>query len=97
MVATFLGLHAVLASYAGSAGDCVDEVIRTILPAVAAESLADAVDAYAEPIAFSEAQARRFFAAATAFGLPAKFMPTSFRMAAEQRLRRLSRRCQRIM
>lgn len=55
VVTTFLGLHVMPPSYTGSADDYVDEVIRTIPPAVAAEGLVDAVDAYAEPVAFSAA------------------------------------------
>ena len=43
-----------------------------MLPAVAAEGLADAVDAFCEGIAFTPEQTRRVFEAARAHGLPVK-------------------------
>lgn len=69
---TFLGLHALPPEYAGRADRYVDIAINEILPAVVAEGLADAVDAYVETIAFSLAQAERFFEAAQNLGLPVK-------------------------
>lgn len=69
---SFLGLHALPPAFAGRADDWVTEVIDAILPAVVAEGLADAVDAYVEPIAFSPEQAARFFAAAAKHGLPSR-------------------------
>lgn len=69
---TFLGLHALPSEYAGRSEAYVDHVINVILPEVAAQGLADAVDAYVESIAFSRGQAERFFIAAAALGLPAK-------------------------
>jgi imidazolonepropionase len=47
-------------------------LINELLPAVAAAGLADAVDAYCENIAFSVAQVRRLFEAASELGLPVK-------------------------
>src|SRR5690606_14123711 len=44
----------------------------TVLPALAAEGLVDAVDAFCEPIAFSGAQVERVFDCARALGLPVK-------------------------
>lgn len=78
VVTTYLGLHAVPPEFAGRSGDYVNHVIDVILPAVAAEGLADAVDAYVEPIAFSAAEAQRFFAAARALGLPVKLHAEQF-------------------
>jgi imidazolonepropionase len=78
VVTTYLGLHALPAEYKGRADAYVDHVIDTILPRVAAEGLADAVDAYVEPIAFSVDQAERFFAAADALGLRAKLHAEQF-------------------
>lgn len=72
VVTTFLGLHALPEEYANRSDDYVDLVINEILPAVAAEGLADAVDAYVEGIAFSPMQAERFFDAAQGFGLAVK-------------------------
>jgi imidazolonepropionase len=70
--ATFLGAHALPPEFAGDSDGYVDLVCRTILPAVAAEGLADAVDGFCEGIGFSPAQVRRVFEAATALGLPIK-------------------------
>ncbi|TFI58462.1 imidazolonepropionase [Sphingomonas parva] len=69
---TFLGLHALPREYADRQDAYVDVVVGEMLPAIAEEGLADAVDAYVEKIAFSPAQAERFFEAAACFGLPAK-------------------------
>ena len=69
---TFLGAHAVPPEFAGNADRYVDLVVDEMLPAVAAERLADAVDAFCETIAFSPAQTARVFAAAQALGLPVK-------------------------
>lgn len=68
---TYLGAHALPPSHAQRRGDYVDEVCAT-LGALAAEGLADAVDAFAERIAFSAAEVERIFAAAQAAGLPVK-------------------------
>ncbi|AKJ29084.1 imidazolonepropionase [Caldimonas brevitalea] len=69
---TFLGAHALPPEYRGQADAYVDEVCHRMLPAVHAEGLADAVDAYCEGIGFSPAQTRRVFEAAQALGLPVK-------------------------
>jgi len=69
---TFLGAHALPPEFAGDSDGYIDLVCRAILPAVAAEGLADAVDAFCEGIGFSAAQVRRVFEAATALGLPVK-------------------------
>ncbi len=69
---TFLGAHALPPEFAGDSDGYIDLVCRAILPAVAAEGLADAVDAFCEGIGFSVAQVRRVFAAATALNLPVK-------------------------
>jgi imidazolonepropionase len=49
----------------------MDEVLR-MLPALQAEGLVDAVDAFCERIAFSPAQTARLFEASRALGLPVK-------------------------
>jgi imidazolonepropionase len=69
---TFLGAHALPPEYAGDSDGYIDLVCGEILPAVAAEGLADAVDAFCEGIGFSPAQVRRVFEAARALGLPVK-------------------------
>ena len=70
--ATFLGAHALPPEYAGRRGDYIDFIRREVLPAVAAEGLADAVDAFCETIGFTPEETERVFAAARALGLPVK-------------------------
>ncbi len=70
--ATFLGAHAVPPELAGRPEAWLDLVIAELLPAVAAAGLADAVDAYCEPFAFTPAQVERLFVAAARHGLPVK-------------------------
>jgi imidazolonepropionase len=69
---SLLGAHAVPPEFAGRADDWVAFLCDELLPAAAAGGLADAVDAYLEPIAFSAAQVERLFAAAARLGLPVK-------------------------
>ena len=69
---SFLGAHAVPPEYADRADDYLDMVIGEMLPALHAEGLIDAVDGFCEDIAFSPAQIRRLFDAATQLGLPVK-------------------------
>jgi len=52
--------------------DYVDEVCIRMLPAIANEGLADAVDAFCETIAFTPSETRRVFETARALGLPVK-------------------------
>ncbi|MEO1193750.1 MAG: imidazolonepropionase [Pseudomonadota bacterium] len=68
---SFLGAHALPPEFAGRQGDYVDAVIE-MLPAIAAEGLADAVDAFGERIAFTPDEVARVFTAAKAAGLPVK-------------------------
>jgi imidazolonepropionase len=68
---TYLGLHALPPEW-NDADAYVTFVCDDVLPAVAAEHLADAVDAFCEAIAFTPAQVARFFDAAAALGLPVK-------------------------
>lgn len=69
---TFLGAHALPGEYAGAHDAYIDLVCDTMIPAVAAAGLADAVDAFCENIGFTPAQTERVFAAARAHGLPVK-------------------------
>ncbi|MBD5656900.1 MAG: imidazolonepropionase, partial [Candidatus Eremiobacteraeota bacterium] len=68
---TYLGLHARPPEFADADG-YVDFVIDEMLPFVARERLADAVDAFCETIAFTRAQVGRFFEAARTFGFEVK-------------------------
>jgi imidazolonepropionase len=69
---TFLGAHAIPQEMKGRSGDYIDLVCREMLPAIAAEGLADAVDAFCETIAFSPEETARVFAAARQLGLPVR-------------------------
>lgn len=69
---TFLGAHALPPAYDGDKDRYIDLVCADMLPAVARENLADAVDAFCEGIAFSPAQTARVFDAAKALGIPIK-------------------------
>ena len=69
---TFLGAHAVPPEFAGRQADYVDEVCVRMLPAIAHEGLADAVDAFCEGIAFTPSEVRRVFEEARALGLRVK-------------------------
>ncbi|MDJ0278061.1 imidazolonepropionase [Sphingomonas sp. 2R-10] len=69
---TFLGAHALPPEYAGDADAYIANVCDDMLPAIAAEGLADAVDAFCEGIGFSAAQTARVFTAAARHGLPVK-------------------------
>ncbi|PDQ18594.1 imidazolonepropionase [Mesorhizobium sanjuanii] len=69
---SFLGAHALPPEAKGDKDAFVDLVADEILPAVAAEGLADAVDGFCEGIAFSPEQIARVFDKAKALGLPVK-------------------------
>jgi len=69
---TFLGAHALPPEARGDKDAFIELVAKVILPAVAAESLADAVDGFCEGIAFSPEQMARVFDAARAADLPVK-------------------------
>jgi imidazolonepropionase len=70
VVTTFLGAHA-MPPEAADKDKFIDDVIGMI-PALAQDKLADAVDVFCEGIAFSPEQTARVFAAARAAGLPVK-------------------------
>jgi imidazolonepropionase len=69
---TFLGAHALPPEYAGRADDYVSDLCAHMLPALVAEGLVDAVDAFCERIGFTHAQTARVFDAARRLGLPVK-------------------------
>ncbi|MES2019291.1 MAG: imidazolonepropionase [Pseudomonadota bacterium] len=69
---TFLGAHALAPEFAGRADDYISAICEDMLPQIAANGLADAVDAFCERIGFSNAQTERVFEAARAHGLPVK-------------------------
>jgi len=69
---TFLGAHALPAEFAGRQSDYIEEVSARMLPMIARENLADAVDAFCEHIAFTPAEIRRVFEAARKHNLRVK-------------------------
>jgi imidazolonepropionase len=71
VVTSFLGAHALPPEAKGDKDRYIDEVCAMV-PSIAREKLADAVDAFCENIAFSPEQTARVFAAAQAAGLPVK-------------------------
>jgi imidazolonepropionase len=71
VVTSFLGAHA-LPPEAGGDKERYIEQVCAMIPALAADKLADAVDAFCEGIAFSPAQTARVFAAAKRARLPVK-------------------------
>jgi imidazolonepropionase len=69
---TFLGAHALPPEFAGRADAYIDAVCDEMLPALAAEGLVDAVDAFCDTIGFTLAQTERVFRAARSLRLPVK-------------------------
>ena len=69
---SFLGAHALPPEYKDDADGYLDLVCRQVMPQLASEGLADAVDAFGEKIAFSPEQVSRVFGAARELGLPVR-------------------------
>ncbi|PYE87924.1 imidazolonepropionase [Phyllobacterium leguminum] len=69
---SFLGAHALPPEADGDKQAYIDRVANEMLPAIAAERLADAVDGFCEGIAFSPEQIAQVFRAAQKHGLPVK-------------------------
>ena len=72
VVTTLLGAHALPPEYQDDADGYLGLVCDEMIPAAAAEGLADAVDVFCEGIAFSPAQCERVFDAAARHGLRVK-------------------------
>jgi imidazolonepropionase len=70
--ATLLAAHAVPTEYKDNADAYIDLICDEILPRVAADQAADAVDAYCESFAFSAPQIAKLFKCAQSLGLPVK-------------------------
>ena len=67
---TYLGAHAVPPT--GDRGAYLDEICASAIPRIAAEGLAEAVDAFHESIAFTAAEVTQVFEAARRHGLAVK-------------------------
>ncbi|AZF13939.1 imidazolonepropionase [Pseudomonas sp. R3-18-08] len=70
--ATCLAAHALPPEYKDRADDYIEHICNDMLPALAAEGLVDAVDAFCEYLAFSTEQVERVFKVAQQLGLPVK-------------------------
>ena len=69
---TFLGAHTLPPEHKGDRAAYVDLICEKMIPVIAREKLADAVDAFCETIAFMPEETERVFAAAKAHGLRVK-------------------------
>ena len=72
VVRTFLGAHCTPPEYQGCPDDYIKHICNDMLPAIAKEQLADAIDVFCENIAFTPHQTEQVFKAAHALGLPVK-------------------------
>ena len=70
--ATFLGAHAVGRAFAGRQEDYVTHIVNDMLPAVAAEGLADFVDVFCDRGFFTPAQTARILEGAARYGMRPK-------------------------
>ncbi len=75
---TFLGAHTIPPEMKGDSTGYIDNVCNDMLPAIAAEGLADMVDAFCETIAFSPEETARVFEKAKALGLPLRLHADQF-------------------
>ena len=70
--ATFLGAHALPPEYQNAPDEYIDLIVSKMLPQVAENQLAGAVDVFCEKIGFTIAQTERVFQRAAQLGLPVK-------------------------
>jgi len=69
---TYLGAHAIPPEYKDRGDDYIDFICEQVLPDIASNKLADAVDVFCEDIGFSLQQCETIFARATDLGLRIK-------------------------
>ncbi len=69
---TFLGAHAVGRAFAGRQNEYVDQVCNEMIPAVAAENLADFVDVFCEEGFFTTEETDRILTAGELYGMRVK-------------------------
>jgi len=72
VVPTYLGAHALPPEFEGRSDEYIDFVCHTVMPEVAAQKLAVAVDAFCESIGFTPEQTERVFETAKKLGLAVK-------------------------
>ncbi|WP_417320549.1 imidazolonepropionase [Emcibacter sp.] len=70
--ATFLGAHALPPEYADNRQAYIDLICNDMLPAIARDKLADAVDGFCEIIGFSAREMEKIFETASTLGLDLK-------------------------
>jgi imidazolonepropionase len=78
LVPTFMGAHEVAPEYRANPDAYVGQVVREMIPAVAAEGLAAFCDAFMEPGVFDAAQTRRVLEAGIRHGLVPKLHADEF-------------------
>ena len=76
--ATFLGAHAFPTEYKENHSAYIDLLVNEILPKIAAEKLADFIDAFCETGYFSVAETERIILAGKQYGLPSKIHVNQF-------------------
>lgn len=76
--ATFLGAHAFPSEFKDNHEGYIDRIINEMLPAIAAEGLADYIDAFCESGYFSVAETARIMEAGARYGMPAKIHVNQF-------------------
>jgi len=72
VVTSFLGAHTIPAEAKSNRAEYLQLITEQMLPAIAEQKLADAVDGFCETIAFSPDEIRTVFTAALKMGLPVK-------------------------
>jgi imidazolonepropionase len=72
VAATFLGAHALPPEFAADRDGFLRLLCEVLIPQIAGEKLADAVDGFCEGIAFTPMEIARYFTAARAHGLAVK-------------------------
>ena len=72
VLTTLLAAHAIPPEFTNDADAYVDLICEQLIPAVAAQELADAVDAYCEKFAFNAEQIAKVFRCAQSHDLPVK-------------------------
>ncbi len=72
VVRTFLGAHTIPPEFSDNPDQYVDLICKEMLPAIAKEQLAEAVDVFCESIAFTIEQTERVFETAKKLGLAVK-------------------------
>ncbi|MFC1880158.1 imidazolonepropionase [Thermodesulfobacteriota bacterium] len=72
VVPTYLGAHALPPEFEGKSDDYIDLVCNSVMPEVAAQKLAVAVDAFCENIGFTPDQTEKVFQTAQKLGLSIK-------------------------